>query len=108
MFARAGIEALLAGIPTAIMLTLKEAAHAHVGSAVRGAFAKAEGAAGEAVERAAGKLRVSTPVVVGAVIIGVAIVHGAMQGKRSYERRTFAEAEEERRTDKGEGLQSGR
>ena len=107
MFTHAGVEALLAGIPTALLMTLKDTAQAQVSRTVRGAFERAEGAAGEAVQRVAGKFQVSAPVVVGAVIITAAVVHGALRGKRAYEQRSFAEQEEERRSE-GVGAREGR
>jgi hypothetical protein len=97
MFKHAGIEGILAGIPTAILMVLKDSAHVHLGRAVHGAISRAEGVAGEAVTRASGRFRISAPVVIGAVIVTAAVVHGALRGMRSYETRSFADEEVRRR-----------
>lgn len=97
MLTHAGLEALLASVPTVIMLSVREALTDGVRRTLHGAIAKGEHAAGEAVSQAAGKLSVSAPIVVAAVVIGAAVLHGAWRGKRHYEARSFAEAEEERR-----------
>jgi hypothetical protein len=102
MLTRAGLEGLLASIPTVVLMTVKETVGASLQSTLRGAIAKGEKVAGEAVSQAAGKFKMSTPVVVGAVIIGAAVLHGAWRGKRKHEERSFAEAEEERRAQREE------
>ncbi|MBI5721421.1 MAG: hypothetical protein HZC37_27440 [Burkholderiales bacterium] len=99
MLTHAGLEGLLASIPAVVLMTVRETVGASLQTTVRGAIAKGEKAAGEAVSEAAGRFKMNTPVVIGAVIIGAAVLHGAWRGKRKHEERSFAEAEEERRAD---------
>jgi hypothetical protein len=106
MLTRAGLEGLLASIPAIVLMTVKETVGASLQSTVRGAIAKGEKAAGEVVSEVAGKFKMSTPVVVAAVIVGGAVLHGAWRGKRQHEERSFAEAEEERRTQAKESVYS--
>jgi hypothetical protein len=103
MLTHASLEGLLASIPAMVMMSVKETLGASLQSTVRGAIAKGEKVAGEAVNEAAGSIKagkftISKPVIAAAVVlVGAAVVHGAWRGKRKHEERSFAEVEEERR-----------
>jgi hypothetical protein len=66
------------------------------------AVKKGEKVASETVGKAAGKFKINAPVVVAAIVIGAAGVHGAWRGKRRHEERSFVEAEDERRANAGQ------
>lgn len=106
MLTHAGIEALIASIPAALVLTIKETVGDSLQKTVRGAIAKGEQAAGEAVNAAAGKWKITAPVAVGAVLIVGAIAHGLWRGKRKHDERSFQEAEEERRAQRDETIRA--
>ena len=62
------------------------------------AFNKGEKAASDALHGAnSGKLRISEPMVVAALVIGAAALHGAWRGKRHHEERSFTQQEDDRR-----------
>lgn len=102
MLAQAGIEALIASIPAALVMAVKETVGDSLQKTVRSAIAKGEEAATEAVNAAAGRWKISGPIAVGAVLVVGAVAHGLWRGKRKHEERSFAEAEEERRAQRDE------
>ncbi|MCW5631879.1 MAG: hypothetical protein KIT17_00950 [Rubrivivax sp.] len=97
MLKHAGIEGLIAALPATIMLTIKDAASDTVRRTLHAAIAKGEHAASQAATQAACRFKVSAPVVIAAVVVGAAVLHGAWRGKRHHEARSYAEAEDERR-----------
>lgn len=99
MLTHAGMEALLASIPATIVMTVRDTVSTSVQHTLRSAIAKGEHTAGEAVSEAAGRFRVTTPVVIGAVIVGTALLHGLWRGKRKHDESRFQEAEERRRAE---------
>ena len=104
---RAGLEGLLASIPTAVMLTVKETVATNLRSTLSSVVAKGENAASQAMTNGIAKFKINAPIVVAALIIGGAVVHGAWVGKRKHEARSFAEREEARRGNQmsaGEGI----
>lgn len=112
MLTHAGLEGLLASIPTVVVITVRDSLVTGLQSSVHRTLAKGEKAAGEAVNEAAGHINLgrfsmNAPVTVAAVIIGAALVHGAWRGKRKHEERSFAQAEEERRAQRGSTEHSG-
>jgi hypothetical protein len=100
MLTHAGLEGLLASIPAAVVMTVKESVGANVQATLRGAIDKGEKAVGEVVNHTAGRLQMSKPVIVGAVIIGAALLHGAWRGKRKHEEHSFREEEDARRVER--------
>jgi hypothetical protein len=103
MATHAGIEGLLASIPAALMASMRHTVGENVQQTLRSVMDKGEKAAQQAVSEAAnGRFKMSAPVVVGAVIVGAALVHGALRGKRKHEERSFRDAEDERRAQRGQ------
>ena len=97
MLAHGSLEALLAGIPTMLMLKAREAVHDNMQQTLHSIFTKGEKAANDTLYSASsGKLKISEPVVVAALVIGAAALHGAWRGKRHHEARSFTQQEEDR------------
>lgn len=98
MLSHGSLEALLAGIPTMLMFRAREAVHENLQHTLHSVFTKGEKAASDALHGAnSGKLKISEPMVVAALVIGAAALHGAWRGKRHHEERSFTQQEEDRR-----------
>lgn len=101
MLSHATLEGLLASISAAIVMSVKQTVSNGLNKTLETVMTEGKKVAGDTVQDIGkGKLKMTAPVIVGAVIIGAAVIHGAWRGKRKHEQRSFVEAEDERRADR--------
>jgi len=105
---QAGLQGLLAGIPAALLFSARSSLHTHMGRTLNGLLNKGEKYAHEVVSHTEGqikegKLAINAPTVavVGAVLVVGAMLHGAWRGAKRGEERSFVEAENARRAQRG-------